>query len=599
MKESKGITYTQENGYNPVVFWITLLVAVVIHVALYIALGEHNIAFLSRFSEFATSPKHPNIQAAINVMDPENPFQSAREPGREYEVDVDSTLENMHTETPGSVFVPPRAAFDFDEPENNPALTPPSAAELEKNAVAPWVPREQIAIVERDIIFDKPVPFERMEIPAIERMSFAPDFAPAYVAAASVEEANKIGKPAYVAPPPPQTDERGINETVGRMLESGGDRKMPEGVEAGPEAKIDHAIERFVEIPADHAPAEPIEAVLNANASVYKPRRSDGHQYFQIDVTRKSADILPRIPRDILLVQDSSGSLGMERLHLCKRAINKIVANLNPEDRFNILEFSTENRLCFGAGWRSPDADSIKLANDFVNTFKSEGNTDIFNALKGALDLPRDPDRVMLVIFITDGVVTSGQVRRDTEIIAEFARLNAGAVSVFNLGVHPKSNEFLLSMLSFQNRGGQASIVSDRFQIEKEADIIAGTTFNPVLTDISFMFGSDTGAVVTPRTISNLYLDRPMRIYGRVPADAKQVVFQALGRTGGKKYDMIFNIDLTAAATGKEEIQTNWAKTRIFDLISEHTVSPSPDLLREINELGRRHNIDVPFKDKL
>ena len=276
-----------------------------------------------------------------------------------------------------------------------------------------------------------------------------------------------------------------------------------------------------------------------------------------------------------------------------------MIDGLKPTDRFNVLKFDTEFTYCFGEAWESADAANRTRAKVFVDAIVTSGNTDIFSAMKSVLALPRDDERAMIVLFASDGRTTAGQLRQDTEIIGEFSALNAGRVSIFNFGVSPNSNAFLMSMLSFCNRGGPAVTASDRFKIPGMIDGVVSTLANPVLKDIRFMFDSASGADVSPEMTTHLYLDRPMQLYGRVPEDQKVVVFQARGNSAGTRYDMMFTIDLEHAERGASRLATEWAHAKMYDTVARHAREPSPALLYEMDELGKRYDVPVPFKERL
>ena len=219
--------------------------------------------------------------------------------------------------------------------------------------------------------------------------------------------------------------------------------------------------------------------------------------------------------------------------------------------------------------------------------------------MNAVLDMPRDPNRVMIVILASDGRSTAGDVRRDSEIIGKFSALNKGGVSVFNIGVSKSSNEFLLSMLSFSNRGGAAAIADDRFGIPGAIKNLYAGLSSPVLADISFMFDSASRADVAPAMTTHLYLDRPMQLFGRAPEGTKQVVFQARGTANGKRYDMVFDLDLENGRPADKELATAWATARMYDYVSEHARNPDPMLLAEMNDLGRQYDVTIPFRKRL
>ena len=242
-------------------------------------------------------------------------------------------------------------------------------------------------------------------------------------------------------------------------------------------------------------------------------------------------------------------------------------------------------------------AENLAAATSFLDSIEAEGNTDIFNAMKGAFSLPRDPGRTAVAILLSDGVSTAGDFRRDSQIIGEFSKLNDGALSVFDVGVSKNSDEYLLSMLSFCNRGGPASIARDRFEITDRLAGVFGTLGSPVLADVRFLFDSSSKAVVAPERTENLYLDRPLRLYGRAPAGTKTVSFQARGVNAGKGYDMVYEMPLgdPEPGSGDSGLAQTWARARIYDLVAAYVRSPDPALLSEMAAVGRAHDVKIPF----
>ena len=501
------------------------------------------------------------------------------------------------SETPAVLFDPPPIPQEADATVGG--LAPPEpAAEVEP--VVPWQPREQIVEISSRLADDSAAAIARSRvIPPIERIVGAPDVLPAYTVSAAVEALAQQSAPVYLPPAPSRTDVRQPESVLAAETTA---IAAPLPVEADSVAEGQGAAAFLREVPRDVAPAVPIEDVLDASISVHRPRRDDGFVYFQVEVRRKGADVLPPVPRNILLAQDASRSISVERLHHCREAFrNAISSQLLPTDRFNVLAFNTANTFAFPGEWRPATPENIAAATAFVDALHPEGNTDIYNAAKGVLDLPRDPGRATIVLLLSDGVATAGDVRRDSEIIGEFSKLNGGSLSVFDVGVSKRSDEYLLSMLSFCNRGGPAAVATDRFRIPEVFSQVLSSVGSPVLTDLRFLFDSSSGAVVTPRMTENLYLDRPLRLYGRAPVGTRDVTFQARGRNGGKKYDMVFSLRLgdPAKGDGNAEIATAWARTRIYDLIAAYVRSADQGALAEMVALGRAHDIPIPFAKNL
>ena len=507
----------------------------------------------------------------------------------------DELLSQPDVEEAIAAATPPPAPGPWEQDFAGVAPPAPAAA---PEPVVPWTPRERIIEIASRFANDEIAYVPRRVVPDVERVLGAPDVAPPAPPPASLEEALRGGGGAVYAPPAlPKEEEPAPPPAVLDAVEP----TIPESVRVDPAPEGQTAAAFLVEVPEDVAPAKPIEDVLDAGISVFRPRRDDGFLYFRVEVRRKGADVLPPIPRDVLLAQDASRSISPERLHFCRQAIlGAISEQLLPSDRFNVLAFNVTNRYAFGKSWRPVTPENVAEARAFVDSVKPDGNTDIYNAAKGVLDLPIDPHRATIVFLLSDGVATAGDVRRDSQIIGEFSRINGGSVSVFDVGVSSRSDEYLLSMLSFCNRGGPASMASDRFHIPDVFSKAFRSVGSPVLSDLRFTFDAASGALVAPRMTENLYLDRPLRLYGRAPLGTRDVTFQARGVNADRKYDMVFSLRLgnPAPGSGEKEIAREWARTRIYDLVADYARTPRAAILDEMNALGAAHDVPVPFRDR-
>ncbi len=592
----------EDGGESHAVF---LVAAVAVSVALHLAFGyasrDTRLSFLAGLSldpaELRQDRRKPwDDTVLLAGPAPDEAAESlssgatrTADPGRET---VDELLESLPTESPATLFDPPPVRRG-----DAPALAgvAPPVETSAPEPVAAWQPRERILEIASRFANDDLAARPRTElIPDIERQVRAEDVVAPYAASKPVETALDAAAGAWVppAPPPRGAAGDGTDELLAPPVAA-----MPAEIEAGPAARGDQAAQYVVETPEEVRPAVPLDDVLAPRISVHRPRRDDGYVYFRIDVVRKGEDVLPPIPRDVLLVQDASRSLAPQRLAACRKAMRDALAALRPGDRFNVLVFNTENRFFRPGGWAPATPENVAAAGAFLDGVAAEGNTDIFNAMKGALSLPRDPGRSAVAMLLSDGVTTAGDFRRDSQIIGEFSKLNDGALSVFDVGVSKNSDEYLLSMLSFCNRGGPAAIARDRFEIDDAFEGTFKTLGSPVLDGVRFLFDSSSKAVVVPERTENLYLDRPLRLYGRAPLGTESVSFQARGANAGKGYDMVYELPLgdPAPGAGDREMARTWARTRIYDLVAAYVRAPDPALLAEMAALGRAHDVKIPF----
>ena len=358
----------------------------------------------------------------------------------------------------------------------------------------------------------------------------------------------------------------------------------------------------LAEAPETVAPALPLDDRLTIQTSAIRPASDPDHVYFQIDIAPRDDAALKDIPRDIVFVQDTSGSLSYLRLQPCLKAISSALRTLSPTDRFNICVFASGTDFLLPDNWLEPTPAALSRADAFLNGRESAGRTDIFRSMHEVLSLPRDPERAPIAILLTDGVANIGDISGTSAIIGTFSRLNAGVFSVFTVNVNNAlGNVYLLDMLSFCDRGGHTATAPDRYRIEKTVSEVVRSIGKPVLKDVQFQFDSKAAAEAFPRLSSNLYRGRPIRLYGRVRADSPTFAFQACGDANGTRYDMLFDIDLrdSSVASGDPSLPTEWATQRMYDLVASYARSEEPDLLSEMRRLGNQFGIPIPHERRL
>lgn len=337
----------------------------------------------------------------------------------------------------------------------------------------------------------------------------------------------------------------------------------------------------------------PIEQVLEVAVTVY--RASDENAvYFEAAIARSGVESLPVIPKDVLLVQDCSESMTRSKLDFFKEGIVEYLRTLTTVDRVNIMRYSDTPELCFD-DWRPVTAESLQEAARFTDAMRARGATDLFGPLQQILKIPRHPGRPMLVVLMTDGRPTLGTVD-SSDIIARFSKMNKGNVSVFTIGAGDRVNRFLLDLLGHDNRGA-SWIRPLREQIPEAVSRAGRELSRPVLTDLSYRFSGDSEAEVYPGRLTHLFLDRPLRLVGRCPADHATAVLQILGDSGGRPQDMVFELDLQQAEEGGEGIRREWVMQKIYRLINDHLISGREDTLREIRALSVQYNVPLLYGD--
>ncbi len=324
------------------------------------------------------------------------------------------------------------------------------------------------------------------------------------------------------------------------------------------------------------------------------------HRYFRLDIRRKVDSPLPIMPKDVLLIQDVSGSIGADRLAAAKRVLKAALANtLRQGDRFIVFAFR-HNTLTPSGDWRPYNADSKAYAEGFIDSLRAIGNTDILNLLQDILTLPTDPKRPLIAVLVSDGDPTVGDTRT-AHIISEFSGKNDGRIAIYAFGTGSAGKRtshydpYFLDLLSYANRGENVTASGNVATLADELTPVFDSIRHPVLKDPILTFDSSSGGEIHPRHLTHLFADRPLIVYGRVPKRAKTVTCQLRGQAANDAYDAVFTFDLSAAPQATGDLRANWARRALFDLLVEYETNPSDALLRRIGEFARAHGLPNPY----
>jgi len=324
------------------------------------------------------------------------------------------------------------------------------------------------------------------------------------------------------------------------------------------------------------------------NLLSYRGRDEDG--FFLLLVAPKlEVDEREVVAKDVILVLDTSGSMAGEKIDQAKDALEFILDNLNPEDRFNIVAFSTgvtlfqqelEPATRSDGAWR------------FIDDLRAVGGTNIDLALEEALSMG-DGERPQIIIFLTDGLPTEGVTEEDT-VIANVNRQAAQNVRIFTFGVGDDVNTFLLDTIARDNRGA-SSYVRPQESIEEEVSTFYAKVSTPLLADIELDFGDLRVEETYPYPLPDLFAGTQLVVVGRYQeGGSTDVVLR--GQVNGEEQEFVYE-NLTFSSRGGEEfIPRLWATRKIGYLLNEIRLhGEGRELIEEIVDLSVRYGIMTPY----
>jgi Ca-activated chloride channel family protein len=225
--------------------------------------------------------------------------------------------------------------------------------------------------------------------------------------------------------------------------------------------------------------------------------RNGGEDGFFLLLASPGVDVKEEriIPKDVVFVLDTSGSMAGKKLTQAKKALEFCVENLNESDRFELVRFSTDVDPVFGRLTAVSEA-SRRQAGDKLKLFKPIGSTAIDAAMKAALALrPEKADRPFVVIFLTDGLPTVGETDNE-RIIAAVKEKSGGHARVFCFGIGTDVNTHLLDSIAGET-GAHSQYVLPEEDIETKVSNFYAKIKDPVLSHPRLVFPvKDTSAAV-------------------------------------------------------------------------------------------------------
>lgn len=295
-----------------------------------------------------------------------------------------------------------------------------------------------------------------------------------------------------------------------------------------------------------------------------------------------------RLPRELILVIDTSGSMAGEPIREARRALLKALDTLGPDDRFNVIQFNTHTHALF-SGALPADRYNLEQARRYVQGLNASGGTVMSTALDLALaGEGRAPasagTAVRQVVFITDGAVGNEQ-----GLFSQIHR-QLGETRLFTVGIGAAPNRHFLREAARYGRGTH-TLVDRGEDLTGSLDGLFRKMQSPVLTDIRMRWPG-TGVEAFPARPGDLFAGEPlMQVSRGVPAGGQ---LQVSGRQpGGREWQQSLSLGDAVPASGLHRL---WAREKAGHL-------QDAGFGRELSEehraavvaLALEHQIMTPF----
>jgi len=313
------------------------------------------------------------------------------------------------------------------------------------------------------------------------------------------------------------------------------------------------------------------------------------------------------VPKDVVFVLDTSGSMAGQKLEQAKKALLFCVENLNDRDRFEVVRFATDAESLFNHLSEASRSNRTR-ADEFIRNLKPTGGTAIDAALKRALSFhshdddsqsatrnPQSPaDRPFVVVFLTDGLPTIGNTDEDT-IVAGVRQNSGGNVRVFCFGIGHDVNTHLLDRISGETRAFSQYVLPEE-DIEVKVSHFFAKIRDPVLTRPALEFtGGIRATKLYPSPLPDLFKGEQLVLVGRYSGHGSSAAVVE-GTVEGTKRRFSYDANFPAEAKEHDFIPRLWATRRVGYLLEELRLrGENSELKDEVTELARQYGIVTPY----
>jgi Ca-activated chloride channel family protein len=226
----------------------------------------------------------------------------------------------------------------------------------------------------------------------------------------------------------------------------------------------------------------------------------------------------------------------------------------------------------------------------------ASGGTDINLALLDAMAMV-EPGRPTMVLFLTDGLPTEGEVE-PARILENVAAAAPDNVRLFAFGVGDDVDTVLLDSLAQAHHGGSTYVRPGQALDETVSGFYAGISA-PVLADVAIDFGEVHVEDIYPAPLPDLFAGSQLVVLGRYRAGGPATV-TLTGEVNGRPERFVYEGQSFAGGGGEEFVPRLWATRKIGHLLNQIRLQgEDPELISAIVDLSVRFGVVTPYTSYL
>ncbi len=260
------------------------------------------------------------------------------------------------------------------------------------------------------------------------------------------------------------------------------------------------------------------------------------------------------LPRDLVVLLDTSGSMMGEPLAQAKTVVRALIEHLGPRDRLELIEFSSAVRR-WGRRARSVGKRERDSALAWLDALEASGATDMVPGIIAALAALREGAQRQVVL------VTDGLIGFEEKVVAEILRGLPPDTRVHTVGVGSAVNRTLTAGAARAGRGAEVVIGLGEDPAPAVARLLARTG-QPLVTHLEI-----SGSAVedhAPTALPDLFGGAPALVALRLRPEAGTLLVRGRGVDG--PWEQQLNVPALAPGSGHAAVAALYARERVEDL---------------------------------
>ncbi|MGB2781115.1 MAG: VWA domain-containing protein, partial [Phycisphaerae bacterium] len=340
--------------------------------------------------------------------------------------------------------------------------------------------------------------------------------------------------------------------------------------------------------PADSIPNKDFVlryAVVGAKPEMAVLAHTDaaGEGYFMLMVQPREDERLKQSPpREISFLIDVSGSMRGEPTAKVIQTMREMLKRTKPTDTVQVVTFANQSQKLFEKAVPCTP-ENIARALNFTEGLQGSGGTEMLKGIKMVLEEPLDPERVRIVMMLTDGFIGN-----EAEIIEEVGRRCGDQIRFWCIGIGQSPNRFLVDGVARQG-GGMSKVIGLNDDPAEMVQEVMFRIHRAQLAQVAIDWGTLRVYETYPARIPELWAGRPIVLFGRYEPGESEITIS--GRAEGEPVAWHLDVRLPLREEQHDVLAKVWARNKIEELMHTTYYAGSPEVEEAVTEIALEYRL--------